>query len=316
MRFPGSIGEEVRLGARVTRDGAVWKELAAAAFAPKMIVRTLATLVFVGLCSLLSGLLLGGYMDLLAALGLSIWIWPPVLRWFVGTIARRAAWPLARTAKLAQFPRPDASVYRQWWLPVLACATGYRLLDKLGLGSNERVTLAMLALQAHLAAPALMRSLLVSWFPLADIDAVLAARRRDWSLLAAGWMVTIAVVYFVLARAAGFGGFELLVSLVQAWLSRLALLVLLAKIAFVLACVVATGVFCTATAAAIGARWMLAAAASNAPAGQAAPDWAPDRTPERAAGEGPPPQVPMPMRPAAAALLPAPARAAAAVPAP
>ena len=262
MNQVATINDGLRAGVAALRDGKTWKELAATAFRPATLFKALGIAVVLAAWNSLALLLFNGTVGLLVSALLAIWIWPPVLRWFIGTIARRAAWPLASAQRLEQHPRPPVADYRKWWMPVLAAEAAWRFAQRMGLDDSFWVTaIAVIMLQAWISAPAFARSLLVSWIPLPRIDESVAARRRQWALLAGGFLLAFALLQFVLTRLLGLTGVVLFANWLASSTRNSIFPLLLAKVALVLVIDFVAAMFLVAAAAAIAMRWISGAEA-------------------------------------------------------
>ena len=275
MNLAATINEGLRAGVHTLRDTKLWRELAATALRPATLLKAVGLLTLLGLWNVLAALLFNGTIGLAVSALLAIWIWPPVLRWFVGLVARRAAWPLVRAQRPVQQARPPAAQYRQWWTPVLVSGAAWRFAERMGLDDGlPLVALAVIALQAWVGGPAFARSLLASWFAPARIDESIAARRKHWTLLAAAFLGALALLQFLVARALGLTGMDLFMGWLAASSVTAMVSLLLAKLAFLAGVMFAAAAFLVATAAAIATRWMLGHAA---PAASAAPSSAPGK---------------------------------------
>lgn len=275
MNQAATINEGLRAGVHTLRDSRLWRELAATALRPATLLKAVGILALLGLWNVLAALLFNGTIGLAVSALLAIWLWPPVLRWFVGLVARRAAWPLVRTHRLAQQERPPVAEYRQWWTPVLVSDAAWRFAERWGLDDRLLlVALAVIAVQAWVGGPAFARSLLASWFAPARIDESIAARRKHWTLLAAAFLGALALLQFLVARALGLTGMDLFMGWLASSSVTAMVPLLLAKLACLAAVMFAAAAFLVATAAAIATRWMLGHAV---PAASAAPSSAPGR---------------------------------------
>lgn len=263
MNLAATIDEGLRAGVLALRDVRLWQELATTARRPATLLKAAGILALLGLWNVLAAVLFNGTLGLAVSAGLAIWICPPVLRWFVGLIARRAAWPLVRTLRPAQRQRPAVAEYRKWWTPVLVADAAWRFAQRLGLDDSLPViALAVIAVQSWLAGPAFARSLLVSWFDPARIDESIATQRRRWTLLAAAFLAALALLQFIATRALGLTGRDLFMGWLAASPTQSLLPQLLAKLALLVGVMVVAAAYLTAVASAIATRWMLGESAT------------------------------------------------------
>ena len=250
MRLGGGAG----LGALL--DLGLWLRLGRRALSPIVLLQALIACVLVIVAGVVT-LALPRWLVWLVPLGFALWLWPPVLRWFIGTVARRAVGAAAEAEGLAAQELPPVSAYRSWWRGSMICSLALVPMARLGLAENLPAILALFAAQIWLATPALVRSVLAPWFALEQVDAALAADRPRWVVLTAFWFVAFALLHWMLRLVVGLSGFDFANDLVAAWKASHLVAFLLGRLLVLVVLSTAVSIFCTAAMARMAAQRLL-----------------------------------------------------------
>ena len=262
LRLGGGAG----LGALL--DPGLWLQLARRALSPIVLLQ-LAIAIVLGIVAGMVTLALPRWLVWLLPVGFTLWLWPPVLRWFIGAVARRAVTAAATAEGLEPQELPPVPLYRAWWRASMICSLALVPMAQLGLVENLPAILALFAAQVWLATPALVRSVLVPWFPLERIDATLRVDRSRWTVLTAFWFVAFALLHWMLRQAAGITGGDLGIDAVAAWRGSHMAAFVLGRLLVPLLLGVAVSIFCTAAMARMAAQRLLGT--PSAPAAEGTP---------------------------------------------
>ena len=260
MRLGGGAG----LGALL--DLGLWLQLGRRALSPAVLLQVLVACVLVIVAGLVT-LALPRWLVWLVPLAFALWLWPPVLRWFIGTVARRALVAAAAAEGLAARELPPVSAYRTWWRGSMICTLALVPMAQLGLAENLPAILALFAAQIWLATPALVRSVLAPWFALQRVDAALEADRPRWVVLTAFWLVAFALLHWILRQVVGLTGFDFTADLVAAWKGSHLLAFLLGRLLVLVVLSTGVSIFCTAAMARMAAQRLLGTPVAPAAAG-------------------------------------------------
>ena len=262
------MGSELKLaGGAATAavlDAGLWIRLARRALAPWVLLQGLVAAVLLVVTVILAAVL-PRWLMWLVPLGFAIWLWPPVLRWFVGEVATRATRGVAAQAALEPQELPAVAHWRAWWRPLMVGLLALAPIDEFGLTASVPVMLAFLGVLAWATAPALARSVLAPWFGQDDIDAQWRADRSGWAVLAAFWLIVFILLHWIVLQATGFGSLDLAAGAASAWSHGTLAAFVLARLAGLALITAAVGIFCTAGAARMAAQRMLDARPRPAP---------------------------------------------------
>ena len=262
IRLGGTAG----LGAML--DLGLWLQLARRALSPIVLLQVVIAFVLVIAAAVVT-MALPRWLLWLAPVGFTLWLWPPVLRWFIGAVAQRAIAPAVEAEGLEPQQLPPVSTYRAWWRASMVCSLALVPMAQWGLAENLPAILALFVAQIWFATPALVRSVLVPWFPLERIDASLDADRARWAVLTAFWFVAFALLHWMLRTAIGITGVDLAADAASAWqASHMAVFILGHLLALVMLSTTVS-IFCTAAMARMAAQRLLGA--PDAPAAEGSP---------------------------------------------
>ena len=234
-------------GEQALLDPSLWRRLASTALAPRVLWQAGVIFALMVGASVLAARWLPLALAWLVPLAFVLWLWPRVIRWFISEIARTALESVAIRHRLEPQPLPPESTYRAWWRPALICSVLQGPLQWLGLSDNALALLLLLGIQIVVVAPALVRSLLAPWLPMARIEASLRADPTGWRLFTAVGVVALVSLRAVAVRLGGVDPVDLLGA--SGGSGAPFLLLLAAKLALALAVGAFIGVFCTAAMA-------------------------------------------------------------------
>ncbi len=250
LRLGGGAG----LGALA--DLGLWLQLARKAFSPIVLLQVVIALVLVIAAGIVT-MALPRWLIWLAPVGFALWLWPPVLRWFIGAVAQRAVRAAAQAEGLEAQELPPVPAYRAWWRASMICSLALLPMAQLGLVENLPAILALFVAQIWLATPALVRSVLAPWFPLERIDASLKADLPSWAVLTAFWFVAFALLHWVLRSVVGFTGVDLAADAAAAWRGNHMVVFILGRLLVLLILSTGVSIFCTAAMARMAAQRLL-----------------------------------------------------------
>ncbi len=199
-----SLSRGYEAGERALLDPSLWRDLARTALAPQVLWRAVPIFVAMVVAIALSARWLPAALAWAVPLAFALWLWPPVLRWFIGAVADHALTSVATDHGLAPQPLPPESTYRAWWRPALICGAMHGPLQWLGLSDNSLALLLVLAVQVVVMSPALVRSLLSPWLPIERIDLALRAEPTAWRLFTAVGLVSLVAARAIAAQMGGF----------------------------------------------------------------------------------------------------------------
>jgi hypothetical protein len=256
-------------GLRALADAGLWLGLLRTALSPLVLLQGVVAFVCLLVMAVLAAGVLPAWLPWLVPFGFALWLGPPVLRWFIGTVARSAVRGVAEAAGLAPQELPPAAAWRAWWQPALACALVLALPALLGIGNPLPVLVALFAALVGVATPAVVRSVLVPWFPLDRVDAALRSDRPRWAVLVAFWIVAWAALQCLLMEVAGLGAHDLVAGARAAWRNGHMLSFSAGHLLAPAAMTAAVGIFCTAALARMAAQRLLAEPRVPAEAGWA-----------------------------------------------
>ena len=208
MELDSDISRSLTLGyeagERALLDPSLWRDLARTALAPQVLWRALPIFVAMVVAIVLSAHWLPVALAWVVPLAFALWLWPPVLRWFIGAVADHALTSVATHRGLPPQPLPAESTWRAWWRPALICGAMHGPLLWLGLSDNTLALLLVLVVQVVVMAPALVRSLLSPWLPIDRIDVALRAEPTAWRLFTAVGLVSLVAARAIAAQMGGF----------------------------------------------------------------------------------------------------------------
>ena len=258
------MDSEIRLGGHAGLgalfDLALWLQLARRALSPMVVAQALVAVVLLLVTTFLT-LALPRWALLLVPLGFTLWLWPPVLRWFIGVVALRAVRDAAQDEGVEPLELPPVSDWRAWWRPSLICWMALAPMSQVGLLDNLVAVLAFSALQAWLATPALVRSLLAPWFPQTRIAESLRTDRQRWLVLTAFWMLTFVVLHAIARQVLGLTFADMGADAARAQANGhpvgTFLAALSARLLGLVLVTAAVGIFCTAAMARMAAHRLL-----------------------------------------------------------
>ena len=250
------LGGHAGLGALL--DMGLWLQLARRAFSPIVLLQMVVACALVILAGLVS-LALTRWLVWLVPLGFALWLWPPVLRWFIGAVAKRAIGAAAQARGLAAQELPPVSAYRTWWRASMVCSLLLLPMAQLGLAENLPAILALFVAQIWFATPALVRSVLAPWFPQDRIDAALQSDLPRWAVLTAFWFVAYALLHWVLRSLMGFSGLDLGADAMAAWRGGHMVVFVLGHLLVLAVLTTGIGIFCAAAMARMAAERLLGA---------------------------------------------------------
>ena len=260
MRLGGGAGLVALL------DLGLWLQLGRRALSPIVLLQVLVACVLVVAAGVVT-MALPRWLVWLVPLGFALWLWPPVLRWFISTVARRAVGAAAEADGLVAQELPPVSAYRAWWRGSMICSLALVPMAQLGLAENLPAILALFVAQIWLATPALVRSVLAPWFALERVDAALAADRPRWVVLTAFWFVAFALLHWILRQVVGLTGFDFTADLVAAWKGSHLVAFVLGRLLVLVVLSTGVGIFCAAAMARMAAQRLLGTPAAPAAEG-------------------------------------------------
>ena len=249
-------------------DLGLWLQLGKRALSPLVLLQGVIAVVLVIAAGIVT-MALPRWLVWLAPVGFALWLWPPVLRWFIGAVAQRAIAAAAEAEGLPAQALPPVSAYRTWWRASMLCSIALVPMARWGLVENLPAILALFVAQIWLATPALVRSVLAPWFPLERIDTALQADRPSWAVLTAFWFVAFALLHWVLRQAVGFTGIDLATDAAVAWKASHMVVFLLGRLLVLVMLSTAVSIFCAAAMARMAAQRLLGT--PEAPPAEASP---------------------------------------------